>query len=457
MAGTIRRKPPAPTTTPGAIPVKPRPKRKPPNVDPVSPVVGVPILGSFGNASIDQWDTAFVNAVDAVKDTRGVWVDPHVLKAMMDVESGGDGNYPPTRCRPSDGYDNVPACGPMQIKWQYHQQRCPECDSKTVAGQIEMAAHIIGMTMLERDGTEYDAITAVYFPGGDVNGTTQKAYVDRVRSLVGIMEQDAGGTTPAPKPKPPIDPISVIVGGASHPPIDYGWRADAGLSYYAYGVGHGTTSATQHTGYDVGVECGTRLFSPIAGVVDCVGNAGTPRWGQGCGAYADVDGGGTGNITIFGDSGLKLTLGHCHSARVSPGQRVAVGQQVGTSGSMNGCHVHVEVSVLRNGAYWLVDPGPALVEAMGGKAPAIPVERIPYDLDNDPNLFTVEVVAETLAVRQRADPQAPELDGSPYKKGEVFKAVCLVPGNDGRPWWLGTLDGRVPANGTRSNAFPKGF
>src|SRR4051794_38278681 len=85
-------------------------------------------LGSYGNASIDQWDSAFIAASESVVRKKGIRVDPRFMKAIMDVESGGNGDYPASRCRPSDGTDNVPACGPMQIKQQYHQQRCPECD-----------------------------------------------------------------------------------------------------------------------------------------------------------------------------------------------------------------------------------------------------------------------------------------------------------------------------------------
>jgi hypothetical protein len=87
----------------------------------------------------------------------------------------------------------------MQIKQEFHQWRCPECDFKTVPGQIELATHIIGDTMKAQGVDEYGAITSVYFPSTDVqNGTTQAQYVAKVRSLVATMS----GTTPAPKPEP---------------------------------------------------------------------------------------------------------------------------------------------------------------------------------------------------------------------------------------------------------------
>jgi hypothetical protein len=134
--------------------------------------------------------------VAAVKAKKGVAVNPRVMKAMMAVESGNDGNYPPDRCR-SDG-----SCGPMQVKFPIHSWRCPDCNTKTVPGQIELATHIIADTMKANGVDEYGAITSVYFPTDDVqNGTTQSQYVAKVRSLVATMS----GMTPAPSPPPPVD------------------------------------------------------------------------------------------------------------------------------------------------------------------------------------------------------------------------------------------------------------
>lgn len=196
MSGRIHK---LPATEPTSIPVKPPKHKKPPAVDPVLPEptpkpTPVATLGSYGNASIDRWDSAFIAASEAVMRKKGIRVDPRFMKAVMDVEAGGDGTYPAGTCRPSDGTDTVPACGPMQIKYAYHKQRCPECDFSIVPGQIELATHIIGDTMKQRGNDEYDALVTTYFPQGDVNGTTQKQYVDRVRSLVAIM----GGVTPEP-------------------------------------------------------------------------------------------------------------------------------------------------------------------------------------------------------------------------------------------------------------------
>ncbi len=237
-------------------------------------------------------------------------------------------------------------------------------------------------------------------------------------------------------------------------PITYGWLADEGLDYYGYGVGHGTDRSTQHPGVDVPVPDETPLFTPAAGVVRCVGEAGEVTWGQGCGFFRDVDGGGVGNITILLDSGHKLTLGHCSSATISPGQRVAAGQHVGRSGSMNGPHVHVEVSVNNNGTYWLVDPIPALREAMGAP-PTIDATgngfaaREPIPQPDEWDVFVpVRATRSGVPVLQRADPNAPHVR-KPLSEGEDFEGVMIVLGTDGKTWfWVSRNGGRVPVDGT---------
>ncbi len=241
-----------------------------------------------------------------------------------------------------DAYGGGQSCGIMQVKPTLWAKILPDADWRTAEGNIRLGCALL-RRWIDETGSWQEAIKTKYHPGTSGNGTTPESYV---RSLTGLMaEIAAANTAPAPEPPKPADPLSAILGGKPVPAITYGWLADAGLNYYAYGVNHGTSRSTQHPGVDLGVPCGTALHAPAAGVVDCVGNAGTPRWGQACGAYADVDGGGVGNVTILLDGGVKLTLGHCRQAFVTPGQRVTAGQKVATVGSMNGCHVHIEVSI----------------------------------------------------------------------------------------------------------------
>ena len=412
--------------------------------------------GTIKTPGIDgDWDdiTRYDAHIHAAADAVGWPVER--VRGHIAIESAGNPSAKQTNPSNGDSYGLLQIV-PYGVGWDgWHELVKQQAGLPASAGKQKVinalydpAVNIaVGVAILESFYQQYgtlDTASSAFFLGNPdwrgqdtANGNTGAWYRKTLNAL--IDEQKALA---------PVDPISVIVGGVGYPPIDYGFGSDAGLSYYAYGVGHGLQRATQHTGYDVGVPCGTRLYTPIAGVVDCVGNRGTPRWGQGCGAYADVDGGGVGNITIMGDSGHKLTLGHCRTATVQPGERVVPGQQVGTVGSMNGCHVHVEVSMLRSGTYWLVDPGPALIEAMGGTAPVTypaPI-GVPQAAEFDISIL-VTVTAETLPVLQRADLGAPQTM-PPLKKGDTFGAVYQVVGNDGNIYWITTRSNRVPVAGT---------
>lgn len=95
--------------------------------------------------------------------------------------------------------------------------------------------------------------------------------------------------------------------------------------------------------------------------------------------------------------------------------------------------------------YCITDPR----KTFGKVAVDIPVERVPYNFDPEtepvPNLFTVKAL-KPLTVYQRADPSAAVLDT--IAAGESFEAIAVIPGNDGKAWYLGKYNGRVPLDGT---------
>lgn len=370
------------------------PGPKPPPITlPEPPVRPGYVIGSFGDASIDQWDAAFIAGADAVWKTRKVRVNPRFVKAMMHVETDErKGNYPPDACRPCDGEDCVPACGPMQIKWPYHQKRCPECNRKTVPGQIEMAFHILGMTMQERDLDEFGAFLAVYFPADDINGTTQQGYVKTLKRLIRQMEANAEGTTLADEPDdeqeppaPPLDIISIIVGGRPTN-TDYGFKAPAAGPYYEYFEEHGG-SRNQHTGIDPSGVKGQTLYSPIRGKVVCAGTGKGPgAWGTGCAAFADVMGNGAGRIEILTeDEKHSLILGHCSDALVDAGDQVEIEDPVARMGGMNGWHVHVERRRFVGGQHIYVIEDPLLFNRPGATAPGKAPELPPFTWLESPN------------------------------------------------------------------------
>lgn len=202
------------------------------SVQPPTPTVGVPSasggaprtdagasadtpafeLGSFGVRSIDQHDALFRAASDAVFRKKGVRVNPRFMKAVMGGESGDNGDYPVSRCRPYDGYPGPRSCGPMQIKYDFHKQRCPECDNTTLAGHIELATHIIGDTMRAHRCDEYEAYIRGYLTSDDINGTTQQAAVAKLRQRVATMEADAGVAPDDPwRPYPYPKMVDLIV------------------------------------------------------------------------------------------------------------------------------------------------------------------------------------------------------------------------------------------------------
>ena len=258
-----------------------------------------------------------------------------------------------------------------------------------------------------------------------------------IAQTVKRINDTIGGTTPAAPPQ--RDPIDVVVGGRPYR-IEYGFGDDAGLPYYPYGVGHGTSRPTQHTGLDILVPYGTPLFTPIAGRVTCVGGQGEVTWGQGCGAFNDTGDAppgsptiGVGNITVLGDNGVKLVFGHSRQATVHYNQRVNVGDQVATSGGQNGAHCHFEAAVERNGAYWLVEPRAALGGTPGH------AERLPF---TEPAQFATVSPRPGAKVYQRADPDAVEVS-TPFDPGETFQTGILTLGEDGEWWFVGSRLGRV--------------
>lgn len=91
---------------------------------------------------------------------------------------------------------------------------------------------------------------------------------------------------------------------------------------------------------DIGAPAGTRLTSPIEGVVMAAGDVG----------------GGYGNQVRIKTAYGSVLLGHLASVGVQPGQRVTPGMVLGTVGSTGkstGPHLHFE---LRDQADNAIDP-----------------------------------------------------------------------------------------------------
>jgi murein DD-endopeptidase MepM/ murein hydrolase activator NlpD len=321
----------------------------------------------------------------------------------------------------------------------------------------------VGVAILEsfyqQHGT-LDKASSAFFLGNPnwrgqdtVNGNTGTWYRDSLNALIAEQKTFA-----------PPDLISYIVSGAKYT-AEFGFLKPnynvngVPQNYYHYGVGHGTSAPHIHTGVDIVIPMYTPLRTPLAGVVRCIGDAGSGDWGQGCGSFPDTIGGGIGNVTILTDVGYKLTFGHVNSSTLRVGARVAAGDVVARSGGMVGPHLHLDVTEKRNGTYWLLDPIPTIAKALGQAIPTPPPtyadpRPLPQARDWDVSV-TVVATRDGVPVLSRAALDAAPAN-KPLAKGDDFEAVAQVLGNDLNIYWVSSRGSRVPVEGTSAPEW-KGF
>ena len=122
-----------------------------------------------------------------------------------------------------------------------------------------------------------------------------------------------------------------------------------------FGILHAPTGRL-HGGMDFAAPAGTRIAAPADGVVIASTNryAGEDKWGE--------------LVIIEHAGGLRSLYAHMDKRMVKQGERVAAGQQIGTSGASGkatGPHLHMEVS--RNGDN--IDPQVLLGNLEGNATP----------------------------------------------------------------------------------------
>lgn len=94
---------------------------------------------------------------------------------------------------------------------------------------------------------------------------------------------------------------------------------------------------TPHTGLDLAMKIGTKLNSPVDGVIEKVVDYGNNNIGRG--------------IIIETDSHEKVIMGHLSQAKVEVGQRVSEGDFValsGSTGASTGGHLHLGLKDANN-------------------------------------------------------------------------------------------------------------
>lgn len=379
-----------------------------------------------------------------------------MLMAMEVIESGGKMIW---------NQGGSGAYGIMQIKesdWGWLAKELG-VSLQTREGQIATAAEIVGKR--GRGTNPRDRFLQSYYPVRDEHGNicldctgedggTPRQYLEDMDRLIKIIDKAAEPIEPVPVPEPQGDVIDLLYGGKNYViSASYGqkitWSCPGCYEYQrAYGL-----DTAHHYAYDVSGGEGAPLYAPFSGTIVCAGtDRGSGAWRTGCAAFPRYNnygsrrpnGNGSGRIELLNDEGTaSLIIGHALSCTVSAGTHVAAGDLIGYEGGMNGPHVHLEARY--DGGSKIGDPRKLF------KGGPVPAERVPYDFENDPNLFSVKAI-KNVKVYQRGDPKSPVIDMIPA--GDTFQAVAIVPGNDKKMWWLGVRNGRVPFADTECVSCP---
>jgi murein DD-endopeptidase MepM/ murein hydrolase activator NlpD len=252
-----------------------------------------------------------------------------VLGAIMAIESGGN-----PKARSPQG-----AVGLMQIMPNYHAGRAAKYGGDLWDPRVNVFTAADFLAELYRRYGSWEKAAAAYFGAVDARGnvtgardalgTTGYQYVEKFRNTLAKLDNLG-------QPSGMVKAGSVwsIFGGQRFPITQE--YANYNPSMYKSGY---------HTGIDIGVPSGMRLFSPFRGVVVQAG------WNGGYGQ----------SVTIRLDDGKILLLGHLSAVAVRPGQRVDVGTFLGLSGNTGystGPHVHLE---MRDASGKIIDPRNYLV------------------------------------------------------------------------------------------------
>ena len=342
---------------------------------------GAPMGAPAGSkwANVNKWDAQIQQAIARVAQEFGVTVPGNVVKAVMQLESGGA----MVGCNTS-GYCGLMQTGPGSNVRGYNHAYNMTPEGNLYYGVQELA------NWYKVTGS-WDTAPLAYFSGynynkpwvTDSNGTSVGAYDQIIKRNMAELNA-AGGSGGMAGAGTGGTGWNGITGGRGMPiSQEYGltsWALGGGRSMYGY-----TTAFTPggayggHIGLDVGIPAGTPLYSPVSGRVVQSG---------GSGYYCNYSacGNGVGELKIKLSNGDEIILGHMSRIGVPVGAIVQPGQLVGSSGGYNGDHVHVEYRKYTPGAttsgYTAIDPRIALGGALPTTAGGATQSRTGWTLPN---------------------------------------------------------------------------
>jgi hypothetical protein len=262
-------------------------------------------------------------------------VPVEVILASIDSESGGD---------PGAIGPEVPGQGrahgllqAMDSYWgKFGDLHDPRTNLDVVVGKLmapawqkyKSAAHVRAVTYggpgaIDANGQikGYLADAAPAMGGWTIAKDVQR-YLPKVAAYKAYLQ----GQQQQPQAPPPQ-----AAGGAADLADLWAWLGGSRAPVTGrFGEQDGPYPGSGHRGMDIGVPTGTRLTSPVEGVVMAAGDVG----------------GGYGNQVRIKTAYGSILLGHLSSVNVQPGQQVTPGTMLGATGNTGkstGSHLHFEL------------------------------------------------------------------------------------------------------------------
>lgn len=283
-----------------------------------------------------------------VQQTFGDIMDPDVMLAIIQHESGGD---PHAYNATGNAYGLFQQVGLNSWDPQQQMQAARALAQQKLAG-IEDAYRKNGLNPDQRTrardfqlawGGHFDYSTGLPNPSSrDIgSGQTAQQLADEFYAIYDGIK--SGRQQAAPGNPGGGTGFSSIWGGGNAPISQEFGVVSPGVDQGIYTYGQQFGMEGGHTGLDIGVKRGTQLYLPTGFGGTVIEHA--------PGYYRDEDYGDDGQsyergeLRIRLDNGWELILGHNSRNLVHPGDRVTAGQALALSGSAAGDHVHIELRI----------------------------------------------------------------------------------------------------------------